>query len=326
MTVGLRAAVAAGQIDEHFVDTLRTIARQESSSKPTPTGSPTWSDEDVDDVVFDTVDRVTTTNVVLAAERAVNDTEFAGWLRGAIRTELAQRARNTPAGLVIRTVDDALAEDGQFVTEVGMWRLADDDRPDAWDGDRNRLACAAWDVETRTIHRDPNAEKVQIAWRDDTRAVCKAVLASSGPLPKVVLGEIVAERFNVTYESRFGYLAVDTEVEGVDDVASLRTTDTAPLEVENEAAARWMLTQFTSEERVLLHAFVHGITVREIAERIGCGKDKASAIRDRITEKLWRLAELAGDDGQTATAHLLRIVGQVEDVRHSSKDHGHALD
>jgi hypothetical protein len=326
VTRGLRAAVAAGQIDELFVDTLHTIARQESGSKPTPTGSPTWSDEDVDDLAFDTVDRVGTAKIVLAAERAANDTEFAGWLRAAIRTQLAQRARDTPAGYVIRTVDDALAEDDQFTLEGGLWRLAQDERTDSWDGDRNRLARAAWAVETKTIRHDPNAEKIQIAWRDDTRAVCKAILTESGPLPKVVLGEIVAERFNVTYESRFGYLDIDTDDAELDEVAALRTTDSASGDLDDEAAARWMLTQFTAEERVLLQAVVDGVTLRGIADELTCGKEKATAIRDRITEKLRRLAELAGDDSQTATTRLLRIVGQAEDVRHSLEDHGHARD
>ncbi len=326
MTRGLRAAVAAGQIDELFVDTLHTIARQESGSKPTPTGSPTWSDEDVDDLAFDTVDRVGTAKIVLAAERAANDTEFAGWLRDAIRTQLAQRARDTPAGYVIRTVDDALAEDDQFTLEGGLWRLAQDERTDSWDGDRNRLARSAWAVETKTIRHDPNAEKIQIAWRDDTRAVCKAILTESGPLPKVVLGEVVAERFNVTYESRFGYLDIDTDDAELDEVAALRTTDSASGDLDDEAAARWMLTQFTAEERVLLQAVVDGVTLRGIADELTCGKEKATAIRDRITEKLRRLAELAGDDSQTGTTRLLRIVGQAEDVRHSLEDHGHARD
>ncbi len=326
MTRGLRGAVAAGQIDELFVDTLHTIASQESGSKPTPTGSPTWSDEDVDDLAFDTVYRVGTAKIVLAAERAANDTEFTGWLRDAIRTQLAQRARDTPAGYVIRTVDDALAEDDEFALEGGLWRLAQDERTDSWDGDRNRLARAAWAVETKTIRHDPNAEKLQIAWRDDTRAVCKAILTESGPLPKVVLGEVVAERFNVTYESRFGYLDIDTDDAELDEVAALRTTDSASGDLDDQAAARWMLTQFTAEERVLLEAVVDGVTLRGIADELTCGKEKATAIRDRITEKLRRLAELAGDDSQTATTRLLRIVGQAEDVRHSLKDHGHACD
>jgi hypothetical protein len=324
VTRGLRAAVAAGQIDERFVDTLRTIARKECSSKPTPTGSPTWSDEDVDDLAFDTVHRVGTAKIVLAADRAANDTEFAGWLRDAIRTHLAQRARDTPAGYVIRTVDDALAEDDQFALEGGLWRLAQDERTDSWDGDRNHLARAAWAVKTKTIRHDPNAEKIQIAWRDDTRAVCKAILTESGPLPKVVLGEVVAERFNVTYESRFRYL--DTDDADLDEVAALLTTDSASGDLDDEAAARWMLTQFTAEERVLLQAVVDGVTLRGIADELTCGKEKATAIRDRITEKLRRLAELAGDDSQTATTRLLRIVGQAEDVRHSLEDHGPSRD
>jgi hypothetical protein len=322
----LRAAVAVGQIDEDFVGTLRAIARLESSSKPTPTGAPAWLAEEIDDLVFDTVHRVGTDKIVLAAEHAANDREFEGWLRVAVRTELALRARDTPAGQVLRAVDDALSENGAFVAEVGMWRLADDDRTEAWGGDRNRLSRAAWGVETRTIRRDPSAEKVQIAWRDDTRAVCKAVLAESGPLPKVVLGEVVAERFNVTFESRFGYLDFETGGEEVDDVAALRTVDTAPGHLDDEAAADWMLTQFTSDERLLLQAVVDGVTVRGIGEQLRCGKERAAAIRDRITKKLRRLAELTGDDGQTATARLLRIVGQAEDVRHSREDHGRAVE
>jgi hypothetical protein len=323
---GTRATVAAGLIDEHFVVALREVARRESRSKPTPTGAPTWSAEEVDDLACDAIARVGPPRVVLAAQRAANDPEFEGWLRVVIRTELARRARDTPAGLVLRTVDDALSVDDQFVDEAGRWRLAGDDRTESWNGDRVRLAQLAWSVETRTIRRNLNAKKVQIAWREDVRAVCRAVLAGSGPLPKVVLGEVVAERFNVSYQSRFGYLDLDGGSDPGDIACRSYATDSTPGHLDDEAAARWMLAQFTSDERVLLQAFVDGVTVRGIGERIGCGKAKAAVIRDRITKKLRRLAQLTGDDGHGATACLIRIVGHGGDVRHSSEDHGHALD
>ena len=81
---GLREAVASGQVDERFLEAARRAARSRVCSRPPPTGSPDWSNEDIDDLVFETISRVEPNQIVLAANEAVNDVQFVGWLRKAI--------------------------------------------------------------------------------------------------------------------------------------------------------------------------------------------------------------------------------------------------
>ncbi len=64
---GLRAATAAGNIDERFVEVLRGLATVAARARAAPTGAPRWSAEDIDDLALETIGRVTPAKVVLAA-------------------------------------------------------------------------------------------------------------------------------------------------------------------------------------------------------------------------------------------------------------------
>ena len=88
---GLREAVGAGQIDEEFLAAARELARFKSAGRPAPTGAATWSDGDIDDLIFDMVRRVTPNQLVLAANRAADDRQFRGYLFRALTSELDLR-------------------------------------------------------------------------------------------------------------------------------------------------------------------------------------------------------------------------------------------
>ena len=92
---GVRGAVAGDTIDERFVKAARAAARGKVGGRPSPSGAPGWSDEDIDDLVFEMVARVQPDKIVLAAEKASNDTEFVSWLRQALVTQLDLAARST---------------------------------------------------------------------------------------------------------------------------------------------------------------------------------------------------------------------------------------
>src|ERR1039458_3667888 len=106
----LQTSVAAGNLDEVFLNDLRGIARRQAGTRPSPSGAPRWSPEDIDDLIFDTISQVKPARVVLAANQAAGEAQFRKWLAIVIRTTLDQRARGTPGGRIIRAMDDALRE------------------------------------------------------------------------------------------------------------------------------------------------------------------------------------------------------------------------
>lgn len=325
MNGGVRAQVASGDIGEGFVALLRAAARTVSKGQPPPSGGGSWTDEELDDLVFDMVGRVTLSRLALAANHASNDAEFNGYIKSTLRTQLHLRGRGTPRGWVIGRIDEALADDPTFERTADGWAIAGHDSADGRSEDLGELTKAAWSVETRTIRQDPDADKRQLAWREDTRAVCAAVLAVAGSLPKVTLGEVVAQRFNASYVGSTTYLDLDTMTDEADHrlPTAAVTRDERPADVDNEDAARWMLTQFSKEELVELRAVIKGGgTLRGIGKAGGHGKHKAEVLRDRVAAKLRRLGEEIGDEDRQASALLLRMVGQVDELLDSREDDG----
>ncbi len=73
---GVRDEVAAGVVGQAFVDFARAAARRVTGSRPTETGPYLWTDDDVDDLLFDTVARVGPDQIVLGAAQAANDRQF----------------------------------------------------------------------------------------------------------------------------------------------------------------------------------------------------------------------------------------------------------
>ena len=320
--VGPRAIVASGTVDQLFIDEMRTIARVVAYTRPPPTGASAWSDQDIDDLVFDTVERVDPGALVLAAQQANNDAMFRSWLRVAVRTTLDLRARKTPAGRVIRAVDDALREDSAgFELVDGYWRLRGDVRSPHGSGDTRSLVQLAWTVETSTVRISSDAAKTPpLAHRRDIRSVCASVLEHSGPLRKVDLAEVVAHRFNVSFEDRFDYL--DLESEDRPEPATARET-AAFDEVDDDAAAEWMLSQLTADEAGTLRLIVGGASIRDLAVQLECTNYRAELLRDRVVEKLRLLANtMSGDDGERVTERLLAVIGRHDELRHSRKHDG----
>lgn len=311
---GLREAVAGGRIDEQFVEACRRAARTEVRGRPAPSGGMAWSNEDIDDVVFDMVCGVKPEKIILAAASADNDKAFMGWLRVTLRSTLNQRARRTPGGRVIRAMDEALRDDpGRFVLTQDHWGLVGDDRlADSSHHDDEVLLRAAYEVETRLVTATPTATKTPpMAYRPDIRAVCEGILKLAGPLPKDRLAEIVARRFNVAFVERFGYLG-DEEVH-----AAAQPVEADPPATIDEEAARWMLGQLTEEERQIFALRLRPGGVRGVGEALGMTKHKAGLLTKRVDTKMRHLAELAGDLSLSATHRLLKIIGQSEQLGHS---------
>jgi len=314
---GLRDRVAGGVIDEAFVEAARGVARKLTGSRPGPSSSPRgWSADDIDDLIHDAVVKVGPDRIVLAANAASNDVEFREWLSTTVRSVLDSRAGRTPTGRVIRAMDDASREEpGRFVLTRGYWALTNDDRSASWREGRAPLVRLAWTIPTTTVQISAGAAKTPpMAYRRDIRAVAAAVLELAGPLRKVDLAEVLAERFNALLAARFDYLDLDTDEDappgpGTPDIAGSTADDDA---------ARWMLGQLTADERRALGVLAApGGSIRQLMAHLGCTKYRAELIHRRLTEKVRRLAELSHDDDHAATARLLEILGHHDDLRRS---------
>jgi hypothetical protein len=315
---GLRDRVAAGFIDEVFVEGARRVARGLTRSRPGPTNPGAWTAEDIDDLIHDVVVKVRPERIVLKANGASNDAEFREWLRTAVRSVLDSRAGRTPTGRVIRAMDDALREKPErfVLATTGHWALTDDDRPAGWGQGPGPLVMLAWTIPTKTVQISAGATKTPpMAYRRDIQAVAAAVLELAGPLSKVDLAEVLAERFNALFAARFDYLDLDTDRDTPPDPGT--TQDAAGSTVDDDAA-RWMLGQLTADERRAL-AILAGPdgSIRTLGADLGCTKHKAELIRRRLAEKVRRLAELIHDDDHGATARLLEILGHNDDLRRS---------
>lgn len=318
----VREEVAAGQFSQQFIDACRIVARAVSQTRPSPSDQGTWLMDEIDELVHDTVVRVGTEKLALAANAALNDAQFiGGWMREALRTTLDLRARQTPSGRVIRAMDDALREDpDRFYLENGYWRLAADNRQPGWRGGQAPLLEAAWEVETTTVRMSQGALKTPpIAARRDIRAVCATVLQQSGPLAKVDLAEVLAQRFNVIFEARFDYLDLDGETH----VRSVETASEDAFDaVDDELAARSMLEQLTGPERRVLELVLGGKSLRDLAHELDCTKYRAGIIYDRLVEKLRLLANSSPYDSQVVTERLLELARQHDELRHSTESDG----
>jgi hypothetical protein len=307
---GLREAVAARRIDEEFLAAARQLARVKATGRPSPSGAVVWSDEDIDDLIFDMISRVTPHRLVLAASRASDDRQFSSYLLDALTSELDLRARETVTGRVMRAVDDALKEDRETFSKTnGHWTLTGDDRDPLWAKGLDQLIDLAWTIETRTVRISPNANKTPpMAYRPDVRKVAAAVLELSGPLRTVQLAEVMAYRFNVAFEIHFRYIdqhVADDEGEVAVDVAA---PDSGAMEelVDDQLAADWMLAQLTSDDRRVLSSYLAGDGVRGMADLLGCSKSTADLLKDRIEEKLKRMAQRVDGDARPAMLMLLR--------------------
>ena len=246
---------------------------------------------------------------------------FFAWLKRAFRTTLAQRARRTPLGRVIRAVDDALREEpDQFCTEYGCWRLRTGDRQRDSSKTPAELVAAAWGVDTATIRLSPSAIKTPpMATRRDLRAVCARVLELSGPLAKADLARVLATRFSVVFEERLGYDDLDDSVPSPWATAS--ASDAFELS-DDRGAARWMYEQLTEDERRVLELRLDHPSIRDLAGALGCTKYRAEVTRDHLDKKLRNLADQLPGDAEGAMEQLLELVRHRTELRHSIQKDG----
>jgi hypothetical protein len=307
---GIREKVAAGHLDLDFVAMARGLAVGLVVGRPTDFGNTDWSSEDYEELVMAMVARVTPAKIVVAAV-ARDDVAFSAWIKRALRTQLDLGARTSWSGRLIRAVDAALEEAPErFERGVGTWMVRGEQRPPAQNPDIPDLRERAWTVTPEENHM---SETALLGAREGLRSVSDVVLTAAGPLQKAVLADIVADRFNTVFSVDLGYL--DPE----DERYEVPAPPGAP---GAHQAALHLLGQLTSEERDLLGILATG-GVRKLMRRTGATKHRASLIKDRLADKVSRLAGEHDADPQAIGEHLIELLGQLDSSGHSTHDGNH---
>lgn len=307
--VGVRENVAAGRIELDFVALACGLASAVVAGRPTDLGSYVWAPDDREELVMAMVVTATPDRIVAAAVGARDDAGFAAWVRKALQFQLDQAARSSWAGRLIRAVDSALEEAPELFERTGSgWKLRDDDRPGDQGVDLPRLREEAWKIAPEENHM---SETALLGARQGLRSVAEAVLALSGPLPKALLTEVIADRFNTTFSVDLDYL--DLEQDGSDIAA----TDVDPAAAN---AARQMLGRLNGEERQQLRVLASE-GQRALARQEGATTYRAALIAERLAAKVARLADEIDADPQAAVELLLGLLEQLDNSGHST-NHG----
>lgn len=305
---GVREKVAAGQLDLDFVAMARGLAVGLVVGRPTDLGNTEWASKDHEELVMAMVARVTPAKIVVAAIEARDDVAFSAWIKRALRTQLDLSARTSWSGRLIRAVDAALEEAPErFERGAGTWMMRGEQRPPAQNPDMADLRERAWTVTPEENHM---SETALLGAREGLRSVSDVVLTAAGPLEKAVLANIVADRFNTVFSVDLGYL--DPEDERYDVPAP-------PGDPGAHQAALHLLGQLTSEERDQLGILATG-GLRELMRRTGATKHRASLIKDRLADKVSRLAGEHDADPQAIGEHLIELLGQLDSSGHSTHD------
>lgn len=318
--------LARDEFDPGLVEFLQGIARSLTTGRPTPTGAYDWEPHEIDDLAFEIVENLGTDALVARALLFNSDADLRNYLLGVGRNIMRMRARNSPSGWVIRTVDEKLAESPAFERANGGWRMAGTDAP-RFDGDARALVAASWTVPTDTVVWSPDSDRgAPLAYGNDIRAVAAAVLAEAGCLTNQQLGAVLAHRFNVSFANRY----VDpTAPVGDEDDLDRPDLDALPgdvrrgrfqapeAEVDTDDAARWLLRQMLPEDRLMIGLTADGLTPEEIGVVLGLKRSQAYVMRQRLETRLAALDERGGGLGPEVMRTAMRMCsGRIDEFRH----------
>lgn len=192
--------------------------------------------------------------------------------------------RRTDAGRLARRVADTLRRDDRFqqsdvAGEEGKW-CSDSTAPSGeWDGDRDVLINAVWDVDVRPVAEWEGKRRTPVCSDADFVRVIDAIFAAA-TVP-VGLSDIVH-----AVQHRFELLPAP--LEQIDEAAH---PSPISLSVESQALdeleAEDIIGLLSAAERVILGA--HGMTDRELARLLGCSPAAANGRRRRLAELLGSL-------------------------------------
>lgn len=283
---------------------LRRLAAQvtRTSSFPGPVSYPGWSDDAVDELLVEMIEKKNGVGFLLDALASVDDRGSAErYLLATIANFLKDQAKGTAHGKLRARLETLLGKDSRFeaVTEpVPGWRMAGG--PDRWwQGDVTTLKRAALRVRGVSIPSWNKAGPTPRPAREALITVAVAVLTvAAGIVRAEDLARVLLERFRHAIAPE---PATELFLNDVD--ASTARPDHEPEQALASISAGELWAAFTTEQR----AVVPFLTAPEGAPAaLGIGPKEAKARVAQVIE-LVRLATLDDPRAEAVVALLLHI-------------------
>ncbi|MEY2226497.1 hypothetical protein [Streptomyces sp. BF23-19] len=299
--------VQRGQLGDLGLDLLRRVGRQVARTQgfPPPADHAAWTDDAVDDLLFEMLSRKGEQFVLNLSLKAIDDTSLEKMFFTSIKNFLIDEAKGTERGKLRRRFATRLAQDNRFRAVPGSrWTLTSHPAGVVWQGDLDDLVGAAWGARevwiTAWNHSGPTPKKTVHALMTVLTAVLEA---AGGAVREEDLAKVLEARFELLSPPRFVSLYADDGA--VIDSISDETQGADPVAAGILAGEIW--DGMSPQERSLLAHLDDDPT--EVAPLLGIGRHQASAIMEALREKL-RLA-LTGDgsDPSDVAAALLRLGG-----------------
>lgn len=298
-----------GQLGDLGLELLRRVGRQVARSQgfPPPEGHAAWTDEAVDELLFEMISRKGEKFLLTCFLKTVDDASLEKMFFTSIRNFLIDEAKGTERGKLRRRFAARLGADSRFRAVPGTsprWALASHPPGTVWQGDLDELVRAAWEVRgvwiTAWNHSGPTPKETVRA----LMAVLTGVLeAAGGAVREEELAKVLEARFELLAPAEFTALYADDGA--LIDSATDQDHGNVPVEAETVAGEIW--TEMSPQERMLLSLMEEDPS--EVSVLLGLGRRQTSAIMDALREKLVLALTAAGGDLREVAAALLRRSG-----------------
>ncbi|MGW2796039.1 hypothetical protein [Streptomyces sp. NPDC001269] len=295
-----------GQFGDLGLELLRRVGRQVARSQgfPPPEGHAAWTDEAVDELLFEMISRKGENFLLNCFLKTVDDASLEKMFFTSIRNFLIDEAKRTERGKLRRRFAARLSADSRFRAVPGTsprWALTSHPPGAVWQGDLDELVKASWEVRgvwiTAWNHSGPTPRETVRA----LMAVLTGVLeAAGGAVREEELAKVLEARFELLAPAEF--TALYTDDGALIDSATDQEHGTVPAEAETVAGEIW--AEMSPQERTLLSLLEDDPA--EVSVLLKLGRRQTSAIMDALREKLMLALTGAGSDPREVAAALLR--------------------
>ncbi|WP_234343084.1 hypothetical protein [Streptomyces fulvoviolaceus] len=298
-----------GQLGDLGLELLRRVGRQVARTQgfPPPDGHAAWTDEAVDELLFEMISRKGEKFLLNCFLKTVDDTSLEKMFFTSIRNFLIDQAKGTERGKLRRRIARRLREADRFRSVASTsprWALASHPPGAAWHGELEELIRAAWEVRGVWITAWNTSGPTPRQTVHALMGVLTGVLeAAGGAVREEDLAKVLEARFDLLTPAQFTALYADDGAL-IDSVTDREQGD-APVAAETMAGEIW--DEMSPQERSLLSLLEDDPA--EVSVLLGVGRNQTSAIMDALREKLVRALTTNGGDPREVAAALLRRSG-----------------
>ncbi|MET9792094.1 MULTISPECIES: ribosome-binding factor A [Streptomyces] len=307
MTGGAHEELARlGQLGDLGLELLRRVGRQVARTQgfPPPDGHTAWTDEAVDELLFEMISRKDEKFLLNCFLKTVDDTSLEKMFYTSIRNFLIDEAKSTERGKLRRRIAKRLREDDLFRAAPATsprWALASHPAGAIWQGELDELIRAAWEVRGVWITAWNTSGPTPRQTVHALMGVLIGVLeAAGGAVREEDLAKVLEARFELLAPAEFTALYADDGA--LIDSVTGQTQDDIP---EAETVAREIWGEMSPQERLLLPLLEDDPA--EVSVLLGLKRHQTSAIMDSLSAKLAVAITAGGSSpGDVATALLRR--------------------